>query len=340
MKYKIPYYSEDRSVTIGKDNLKSLRIGNRKLRFNGVYIHLAPICNFRCVGCFTHWEKNQHDRLNFKTIKRIVDYARDHDVKSVIFAGAGEPTLDPEYQKISNYIIRKGLHIVLFTNLTTLKTTAKAKKMLQSGPIIGKLYTLDKEKHNHMTENELAYKCARRSLKLLIKAKKDLKFSNPKQNVTLAIDAYASQENYQDLPDLLRFCRRNDIVPYFEAFIELGQKPEIINKYALTEKELTNIFIKLQGIDKKEFGIKTIIKPGSRNYGQDPCNKATHMFSVRENGDVRMCVCTLRSVGNIYDNKDPYQALENIFSSCNKKLLKYFKCDKCSKQVQKKYLNN
>lgn len=338
IKDKISDYSEDKSKTIGLANLESLRKGKGELKFNGVYIHLAPICNFRCIGCFSHIENVICDRLRFQTIKRVVDYAHDHGSKSIIFAGAGEPTLDTEYLKISNYIVQKGLQIVLFTNLSTLKTIAQAEKMLQRGPVIGKLYTLNKAKYNYITKNKFAYKYAQEGFELLIKAKNNLKSSNPKQKIILAMDAYVSRINYQDLPDLLRFCRKNDIIPYFEAFIELGQKPEIIRKYALTEKELTNIFVKLREIDKEEFGLETDIKSGSRNYGQDPCIKATHMFSVRENGDIRMCVCTLRSVGKIYNNKDPYQTLENIFSSQNKELLEYFKCDQCSKKVNNKYL--
>lgn len=175
-----------------------------------------------------------------------------------------------------------------------------------------------------------------RGLNFLLEAKKELEKTGKK--ITLAIDSYITKENYLDLPDLLRFCRKNKITPYFEAFIELGQPKKNIKKLALSEKELAQLFLKLQKIDKDEFGVKTQIHSWSRNYGMDVCKKATHMFSVREDGNICMCVCSLRKVGNIKDQENPYKSLEKVFDVNNKWLLNYFMCDKCSKLINPRYL--
>ncbi|MBN2015256.1 radical SAM protein [Candidatus Dojkabacteria bacterium] len=334
-RYKIPKYSEDQSISIGRNNLYKIRSGKGKLVFTGAYIHLAPICNFRCKGCFTHMGKLPTQRLAYKEIKYIVDFAKGRGAESIVFAGAGEPTLDPEFDRICNYISSKKLNIVLFTNLTTLKTKEQAKKYLKSGPVIGKLYSLNEEKYNKITSCKGAYKSALKGLEFLLNAKKELE----KPEVTLAIDSYISRDNYKDLPDLLRFCRKKDIIPYFEAFIELGQDKKIVKKLALGGKELAELFLELQRIDKEEFAISTQIHPWSRNYGQDRCRKATHMFSVRENGDICICVCTERKVGNISDCKNPYESLESTFSLPAKHLLQYLICDNCSKTINPTYLN-
>lgn len=334
--YTIPNYSEDKSIDIGKDNLKSLRSGKGKIKFTGAYIHLAPICNFRCKGCFTHMEAINAKRLRLKDIKKIVKFVKSRGGRSITFAGAGEPTLDPEFDKIFDLIIKKNLQTVLFTNLTTLKNLKQAKKYLQAGPVIAKLYTLKPNKYNRLTRNKDAFKSAKNGLELLLAAKKDLESKGRK--VTLAIDSYICKENFMDLPNLLRYCRQNGIIPYFEAFIELGQSRRTIKKLSLSEKELAELFLRLQRIDNEEFNIDTPINAWSRNYGQDACRKATHMFSVREDGYVYMCVCSLRKVGSIFDKKDPYVSLEDIFSVRNKGLLDYFVCDKCSKLVNPKYL--
>ena len=336
MQYKIPKYSEDRSIDIGKQNLKAIKTGKGKIKFTGAYIHLAPICNFRCDGCFTHMEIIERMRLKFKAIKRIVDFAKDRGAKSIIFSGAGEPTLDPEFKKIIRYIKKQKLQIVLFTNLTTLKNKKEAKKFLESGPVIAKLYTLNEEKYNKITHFKSAFKFAMRGLEVLLKAKRELEKQGKK--IILAIDSYITKENFMDLPDLLRYCRKNNIIPYFEGFIELGQPTKIIKKLSLTEKELAQLFIKLKKVDKEEFGINTPMHPWSRNYGLDVCKKATHMFSVREDGNVYMCVCSLRKIGNVFDMEDPYQSLEKTFDIKNKWLLDYFVCDKCSKLINPKYL--
>ncbi|OGF22014.1 hypothetical protein A2Y83_02915, partial [Candidatus Falkowbacteria bacterium RBG_13_39_14] len=329
MKYIIPKYSEDKSADIGIQNIQNIMDGKGSLQFNGAYIFLAPKCNFRCKGCFTHVGHNIGESLNFQAIKEIVSFAKSRGAKSIIFAGAGEPALDPLYKSIRDYINKKNLQVVLFTNGTTIKNTEDAKKMLISGPVIAKMFSLNPCHYDLLTGRKGAFASSMRGINYLLQAGDEL--AKEGKNVSLAIDSYVSKDNYRDMPKLLRFCRENKIIPYFEAFIELGQTPAMIKKLALSEKKLADTFLRLQNIDKREFKIPTELKQGSRNYGQDPCNKATHMFCVRENGDVYMCVCTLRKVGNIYERKTVYRCLEDIFNVRNKKLLKYLKCDKCSK---------
>lgn len=348
MSYKNPKYSADGSINlgfdvgsnaleIGRDNLKVLKEGKGKIRFTGAYIHLTPVCNFRCEGCFTHTEMNRKTRLNFSVIKRIVDFAKDRGAQFIIFAGAGEPTLDSEFKKIVNYIKKQRIQTVLFTNLSTLKNKKQAKDFLESGPVVAKLYTLDEKKYNRITHCRNAFKYTMKGLKLLLEARYDLERRGKK--VVLAIDSYITKENYMDLPNLLRYCRKNKIIPYLAAFIEFGQLKEIVRRLAISEKVLAQLFLKLQKIDKKEFGIDTSIYPWSRHYGEEICKKATHMFSVREDGNACMCVCAFRKVGNIFGQKDPYKSLEKIFDVKNKWLLNYFMCDKCSKLINPKYLN-
>lgn len=336
MKYKIPNYSEDMSVNVGLKNLNSIKNGKGKIKFTGAFIHLAPICNFRCKGCYTHMEIAPKRRLNLKTIKEIVNFAKDRGAKSIIFAGAGEPTLDPEFEKIVKYIKDKGLQVVLFTNLTTLKSEKKAEQLLKNGPVIAKLLTLNEEKYNKITNFPRAFESAMSGLSLLLKAKANLK--KKKVNSTLIMDCYIIKENYMDIPDLLRYCRKNEIVPYFETFVEIGQSKKIIKELMLSEKKLAKLFLKLQKIDKDEFNIDIPIHPMTRSYGQEKCNKATHMFGVKDDGNVCMCICTSRRVGNVFDLENPYSSLEKIFNIKNKWLLDYFVCDKCSKVINPKYL--
>lgn len=130
MSSKIPKYSEDKSVGIGRDNLEAIKNSRGKIKFTGAYIHLAPFCNFKCEGCFTHIELQEKIKLNFQQIKSIIDFAKDRGAKSIIFAGAGEPTLDPDFNKVIDYIKKQNLQIVLFTNMTTLKSKSQAKEFL------------------------------------------------------------------------------------------------------------------------------------------------------------------------------------------------------------------
>ena len=336
MRLKIPKYSEDRSVDIGKLNIEALRKGEGRITFTGAYIHLAPACNFRCNGCYTHVELCEKIMLGYKTIRRIVDFARDRGAKTIIFAGAGEPTLDPEFEGITRYIRNQKLKTVLFTNMTTIKNVEKAREYLTNGPVITKLFTLDEGKYKAITHNKNAFKDSMKGLGLLLDAREELEGKGKRS--TLALESYITRENQMDLPDLLRFCREKKIIPYFEAFIETCQPGRVIKRLSLSEKELAQLFMKLRKIDKEEFDIDTKIPPWSRIYGMDVCNKATHMFSVREDGNLHMCICSPRKIGSVYDQEDPYKSLEKIFNAKNKWLLDYFSCDRCSKRINPKFL--
>ncbi len=343
----IPKYSEDKSKTVGKENIKKVKQRGGKLEFTGAYIHLAPICNFNCKGCFVNKIQTSLKgvepkiersimRLSFEDITRIVDFAKDRGAESIIFAGAGEPLLDPEYDRIRGYIHEKDLQIVLFTNATQIKNIKRAKELLLDGPVIAKLYSLEEEIYDELVGVKRAFKETMAGIEKLIEAKKQLEEEG--FEVTLGVDSYISKANKEGLKDVLRFSRENQIIPYFEAFIEIGQPRELIDQLSLTEKELVETFVELAKIDEEEFGIKTPIYPGSRNYGQEPCFKSTHMFNVRDNGDVFTCVCTLRKVGNIYEYKDPYKALDRIFDVNNPKLLSHMRCDLCSKRINPRLL--
>lgn len=255
MKYTIPKYTEDRSSDVGKKNLHNLVCGKGQLNFTGAYIFLAPICNFRCKGCFTHVYKNNSAQLSFNSIKKIVDFAKNRGAKSIIFAGAGEPTLDPLYKKIRNYINKLGLQVVLFTNGTTIKNKQEAKKMLLSGPVVAKMFSLNAKKYNELTGRKNAFALSMKGINFLIQARNELEKEDKK--ISLAIDSYISKENYKELPSLLKFCRKNRIIPYFESFIELGQPKNIIKQMALCEKKLANLFLELAKIDKEEFKINS-----------------------------------------------------------------------------------
>lgn len=89
----------------------------------------------------------------------------------------------------------------------------------------------------------------------------------------MCIDSYISKENADDLKDVLRFCRKNNIIPYFESFITKGFNEKDYKNKILTQGELDNFFLDLQKIDEEEFSIKTELKKGMRVYGQNPCIK-------------------------------------------------------------------
>lgn len=84
-------------------------------------IELIENCNFRCIHCYQGMKKHK-EILSAETWFRILDEITDMGTLWLLLTG-GEPTLHPEFERIYEYAIKKGLLINLFTNAALLKTS-------------------------------------------------------------------------------------------------------------------------------------------------------------------------------------------------------------------------
>lgn len=324
---KIPSYSNENFLDkIKQANSITALKGRGRFKYNAVFIDLNAVrcvrnkkialtCNFRCPGCFKYLEQQAHatDRLNIKEIKNIIDFAKSRGVKAVVYAGLGEPMMDQDFWHALDYAYKQKMWTVLFTNGTFIsKSNAKIlfkKKMI----CIIKRNTLNDEKQDLMVGNiKGASKRMREGLEYLISTG----FKSPR----LVIDSVITNNNFEDLKDLLRFCRKNKIIPYFEAFITKTVEEKDYKNLILTQDKFDKLFLELQKIDKEEFGINTKLTKGMRVYGQNPCIKYWTMFSVRNNDDVALCVSDSKIIGNIRK-----QSFEKILTPKNKKIVTHYK---------------
>ncbi len=338
-KDKIPFYSNEVFLEkIKRHNFDVAKRGKGKFKYNAVFIDLnivrempngrkiGIICNFRCPGCFKNLEQkcNPTDRLNFEEIKYIINFAKKRGAKAIVYAGLGEPMMDQDFWNLLDYTYKKGIWTILFTNGTFI-TKENAKILYKKKVIvIIKINTLDRKKQDLMVGVKGANKRIMKGLNHLL----NLDFRTPR----LVIESFMLKENAEDLKDLLRFCRKHKITPYFESFVTKTTRKKDYENRILSQKELDQLFLELQRIDKKEFGINTKIIKDMRVYGQNPCLKYWTMFSVRNNGDVALCVSDNEIIGNMRK-----QLLEKILIPRNRKILKRYKtgCN-CSLKTSKK----
>lgn len=324
---KIPFYSNEAFLEkIKRHNIDVAKGRKGEFKYNAVFIDLNTVietpdgkkigivCNFRCAGCFKSLEQqcNPTDRLNFEEIKYIIDFAKKRGAKAIVYAGLGEPVMDQDFWNALNYTYKKDIWTILFTNGTFI--TKKNAKTLhkKKAIVIIKINTLDKEKQDALVGGiKGASERIMRGLDHLLNAG----FRTPR----LVIESFMLRENAEDLKDLLRFCRKHKITPYFESFVTKTTRKEDYKNRILSQKELDQLFLELQRIDKKEFGINIKIIKDMRVYGQNPCLKYWTMFSVRNNGDVALCVSDNEIIGNMRK-----QQLEKILIPRNRKILKRY----------------
>ena len=345
--FEIPGYSEaevGRDVAqLNKDRLREKE--GRPLQFQGIYIDLIPECGFNCEYCFKNMNEGQQiikeskephsmpkERLTFEQIKAIIDFAKERGVEVITFAGAGEPTRDPDLDRILDYIKVQGLKSMVFTNGERV-TEERARKMLETGHVLIKRDSTDDTTQNEISRRWWASGLLRSATEKFLRAREELP-PEIRQEHKLGIDTPITSKSISGLPALLRYCRNNDLIPYFEAFIHLGKTKEEIKKLKISPEELQKAFEDLQKIDEEEFGIKTIIEKGARVYGQPPCGRGAYMFSVRTNGDIFPCISAIadkKRIGNINTTGSTQKSLEDAFNyTKHPELQAKMSCSHCS----------
>ncbi len=96
-----------------------------------LHLESATNCNLQCTMCYQSHDKLQEliDQQKIKTMPwelftKVVDEAVADGCRAVVFAGRGEPTINPRFTKMLQYCHDKGvLHLKLNTNATLMTET-------------------------------------------------------------------------------------------------------------------------------------------------------------------------------------------------------------------------
>ncbi len=92
---------------------KKLDTKNERIPLKGV-LELTSYCNFNCVHCFVD-KKHNINNLNISRIYEIIDELESMGCLFLQLTG-GECTLHPDFVKIYEYIVKKGILVTVSTN--------------------------------------------------------------------------------------------------------------------------------------------------------------------------------------------------------------------------------
>lgn len=87
-----------------------------------IYVEISPYggCNHRCTFCALDYMGYENIALEFNTLKDAISDMAKHGVKSVMFAGEGEPLLFKNLDLIVEHCSRVGIDSALTTNFVAL----------------------------------------------------------------------------------------------------------------------------------------------------------------------------------------------------------------------------
>ncbi len=84
-----------------------------------IYVEISPanICNQNCIFCGLDFAKGCNN-LDTRILKKAIAEMSYHGIKSIMFAGEGEPLLHPDIADIVQHTNRKGIDVAIATNGT------------------------------------------------------------------------------------------------------------------------------------------------------------------------------------------------------------------------------
>jgi radical SAM protein with 4Fe4S-binding SPASM domain len=94
-----------------------------------VEIGLTNRCNHHCIFCALDWLEKKPEFIDADLMKRCLTDMHESGVKSVMFAGEGEPLLHPKAAEIIEHAHKTGLDVALATN-GVLFTPDRAERIL------------------------------------------------------------------------------------------------------------------------------------------------------------------------------------------------------------------
>lgn len=285
--------------------------------------HTSNVCNLSCPGCFVNRpgdnvsEKRKargKDEMSFGTQIQLIEEARKMGVKTIDIVGAGEPTLDPHFSDLIDKIEELGMKAVVFTHGATRFFQRENLEKYKHKPIsfFIKLWSLDQERMNHYVRGSLQNYAHLRDE--AIENLRELDFMDgqsfeldgtQRKNTRVGADILVMKSNLEEIPDIFRFCRKNNIMPLIKTYIPQGptkldhesgvfeglskEEQEQLKSDAVFPDEFAKLRKELEKIDGEEFGNTNL----PVFYPQAVfCTQSAGSIYVTINGDILSCVGT------------------------------------------------
>lgn len=252
-------------------------------------IFITNYCNNRCPYCtYGRWELDYHAKsMRFEEFKKYAERLIELGVKGIILTGGGEPTCNPDFEKITVWLEENKIDYGINTNFNILK-------YFKPNYLKVSLDAYDEDSYKAYRGVD-AYSKVRANILAYAEWKKT---NSP--NTTLGIQMVAS-----NVETVNKFYFANKDLPvdyiairpmestngkYYKGDLSVDSKPGA----------LVSAINTLAGIDPR---IQPSFKWDMLNCEFDKCYAQWSQIAVNENGDVMYCCHKpYQIIGNIMDN--------------------------------------
>lgn len=286
----------------------------QKQRLLFISIMTRPTCNLRCLDCYVG-EKGPSTGLSYLEMKNVLRQAHCLGAKTLRIAGEGEPLCDPLLSKLLDFATKSlNMNAFVFTNGTLID-----KKWIWSWKNNSRVTVVVKFSGSPRVMEYLTGECqyfirdkfvekdgllVPRYLAELLDA--GLNTTNRQGESRLGIEFLLRKANMGYATDIFRWCRRNNIVPYFEQNLEAGRAISWAeySQERVLDFDALRLSRHLKEIDETEFGFTwrpslPYLVGGICETEKSGCKKFTYNIVVATSGEVYPCYAAYFSLGNI-----------------------------------------
>jgi radical SAM protein with 4Fe4S-binding SPASM domain len=273
-------------------------------------LELSRACNLRCIYCYAGSGLPLKDELTLEEIYGAIDQAVALGARKIIVLGGGEPMLYKDLFKVIDYIQAQGVTADLFTN-GMLVTPEKARALYERRvSVVIKMNSRRPEIQDLLAGHPGAFAAIDQGLRNLLAA------GYPDAEHTLGVETIVCRQNYDELPELWLWARRQGIIPYVEMMTLQGRATEH-PELEVPMTEIRSLFEQLARIDAEQFGNQWTPHPP---LAASQCARHEYSCTVTAIGDVQPCPGVSVTAGNIRDQtlaeilhqSKPIQELRNI----------------------------
>lgn len=93
---------------------------------------LTNYCNYHCAYCFgvdMMAPKQPAQRMSRDTFKGIVEWLKKRPFDNIVHLMGGEPTLNPDFEWMVDYLLENDLYVTVFSNMATDQAPVYAEKL-------------------------------------------------------------------------------------------------------------------------------------------------------------------------------------------------------------------
>lgn len=262
-----------------------------------VYVEIGVTnrCNHRCIFCALDWVNRKHIDIDPVVLIRTIKDMAEYGVKSLMFAGEGEPLLHPDFCDFVTKSKEFGLDIALSTNGVMLNS----EKLNIILPCLSWIrYSVDassKESHS------LIHGTTQRDFQKIIKNIRDAVYIKKKNNlmVTIGVQMLIISENIHEVVEFISFC--NDIGVDNVQLKPYSQHPLSHNKYAITSDMMELLNNEIAGIEYDNLQIIFRKKTAERliqSRSYDECHGLPFYALIEADGNIIPC--------NLFHNNEEF----------------------------------